>query len=62
MTPILKMILGNYALARDRARRTIRLPARFNDSELLSFANNMHDSINASEPSSFREAVNSKFA
>ena len=45
-----------YSLARDRPRRQIRPPQRYDN--FVAFALNMAESIDEQEPSSFHEAVN----
>lgn len=50
--------LRNYSLDRDRQRRNIVLPARFNEADCISLALNVADSLNFDEPDSFEEAVN----
>lgn len=53
-------LLSSYQLARDRKRRVIHPPARFNDSELLVFAFTIAEQITHEEPKTYKEAINSK--
>ncbi|CAA7038048.1 unnamed protein product [Microthlaspi erraticum] len=52
--------LTNYQLARDRDRRTIRLPTRYQDDEqVLAFALSVAEVIDSDEPKTYQEALRS---
>lgn len=51
--------LHDYQLARDKVRRNIRKPIRFNDCNLLAFAFYVFEAINSNEPKSYQEALKS---
>lgn len=48
--------LNDYMLSRDRTRRTIKKPGRFNDMNLLVFALHVLD---GNEPKSYKDALKS---
>ena len=52
--------LRNYVLARDRERRTIRPPSKFEDADYLAYALASAEDIEIEEPKSYKEAMNSK--
>ncbi|KAL2541993.1 Uncharacterized protein Adt_02971 [Abeliophyllum distichum] len=52
--------LVNYQLTRDRTRRDIRAPSRFDD--FVSLAVMSYNDLMFKEPNSYSEAVSSKFA
>lgn len=58
-TPDPETNLDNYLLARDRVRRQPKVPSKFSDYELLSFALCIAESLEYSEPSSYKEAMRS---
>ena len=51
--------LGNYLLTRDRARRTIKPPSRFDDGDVAAYALTMAELAEVEEPWTFQEAMNS---
>lgn len=52
--------LSNYQLARDRIRREIVKPARFTEDSKVAFALSVAEVVEATEPSSFDEAMRSR--
>lgn len=52
--------LANYQLARDRSRRTVRPPARYqNEDQVLAFALSVAEVIDSDEPETYQEALRS---
>ena len=51
--------LSNYQLARDRTRREIRIPARFDEADIIAYALNIVEKSEA-EPKTYQEAINCK--
>ena len=52
--------LGSYVLARDRERRTIRPPSRFEDADLIAYALASAEDLEEEEPRNYKEAMESK--
>lgn len=52
--------LGSYVLARDRERRTIRPPSKFEDADFLAYALASAEDLETEEPKSYKEAKQSK--
>lgn len=52
--------LSDYLLTRDRARRTIKPPSRFDDCDVAAYALTMSELVETEEPWTFQEAMNSK--
>ena len=52
--------LDNYILARDRIRREVKKPSRFDDSDCVAYALATAEEINKDEPKSYLEARRSK--
>lgn len=52
--------LKNYMLARDRKKRTIRPPSRFDDADVAAYALMMSEVIEEDEPLTFGEAIRSR--
>lgn len=50
--------LQEYQLVRDRAKREIRLPKRYTDSDIVGFALSMTEDGGRPEPKSYEEALN----
>ena len=51
--------LSNYQLARDRTRTEIRIPARFDEADIIAYALNIVEKSEA-EPKTYQEAINCK--
>ena len=51
--------LSNYQLARDRARREIKAPVRFDEADIIAYALNIAEK-SEEEPKSYQDAINSK--
>ena len=49
--------LRNYQLARDRKRRQIRILARYEQTDVVSFAFNIAEQLEIVDPSSFEEVL-----
>ena len=49
--------LQNYQLTRDRTRRQIRVPSRYAQAEIVSYALSVASEVVNSEPLSYKEAV-----
>ena len=58
--PIEQEGLHDYQLARDRLRRQIKTPARYAQAETVSFAFNIAEEIESTDPSSFKEGITYK--
>ncbi|CAL9233575.1 unnamed protein product [Arabidopsis halleri] len=52
--------LSNYLLTRDRVRRIIKPPSRFDDCDVAAYALTMSELVETEEPWTFQEAMNSK--
>lgn len=52
--------LKNYMLARDRTKRTIKPPSRFDDADVAAYALVMSELVEEDEPLNFGEAIRSK--
>ena len=52
--------LDNYILARDRIRREVKKPSRFNDLDCVAYVLATAEEINMDEPKSYLEARRSK--
>lgn len=52
--------LKNYMLARDRKKRNIRPPSRFDDADVAAYALVMSEQVEEDEPLTFWEAIRSK--
>ena len=52
--------IDNYQLARDRERRVIKMPKRFGIADLISYALNVAEEVIGEEPSSYKQAMNSR--
>ena len=52
--------MDNYQLARDRERRVIKMPKRFGIADLISYALNAAEEVIGEEPSSYKQAMNSR--
>ncbi|KAH9751577.1 hypothetical protein KPL71_014347 [Citrus sinensis] len=52
--------MDNYQLARDRERRVIKMPKRFGIADLISYALNVAEEVIGEEPSSYKQAMNSR--
>lgn len=53
--------LDNYLLARDRERRTTKLPSKFEDADYLAYALSSVEDLELEEPRSYAEAIGSKY-
>lgn len=51
---------GSYVLDRDRQRRTIRPPSKFEDTDFLAYALASAEELETGEPRSYKEAIQSK--
>lgn len=51
--------MSNYQLARDRTKREIRIPARFDEADIIAYALNIAEKSEA-EPKTYQEAINYK--
>ncbi|KAH9722802.1 hypothetical protein KPL70_006847 [Citrus sinensis] len=49
--------LDNYQLARDRERRTIRMPKKYGITNLISYALSVAEELSGEEPMSYKEAM-----
>ena len=49
--------LDNYQLARDRERRTIRMPKKYGIADLISYALSITGELNGEEPMSYKETM-----
>ena len=52
--------VSGYLLARDRTRRNVRPPSRYEDANLVAYALSVSEDIEPEEPKSFAEAKLSK--
>ncbi|KAH9723371.1 retrovirus-related pol polyprotein from transposon TNT 1-94-like protein [Citrus sinensis] len=52
--------MDNYQLAGDRERRVIKMPKRFGIADLISYALNIVEEVIGEEPSSYKQAMNSR--
>lgn len=52
--------IGTYCLARDRERRTIRPPSKFEDADFLAYALASAEDLETEEPKSYKEAMESR--
>ncbi|KAH9779278.1 hypothetical protein KPL71_007667 [Citrus sinensis] len=52
--------MDNYQLERDRERRVIKMPKRFGIADLISYALNAAEEVIGEEPSSYKQAMNSR--
>ena len=52
--------LRNYVLARDRVRRTIKPPSKFEDGDFVAYALASSEDVEIEEPKSFHDAMKSK--
>ena len=49
--------LHNYRLTRDRVRRQMKVPSRYAQAEVVSFALNVAEEIGVLEPQSYKKAM-----
>ncbi|KAG9442249.1 hypothetical protein H6P81_018103 [Aristolochia fimbriata] len=49
----------NYSIARDRPRREIQKPNRYSDADLVAYALSVAETIDESEPSTYKEVIQS---
>ncbi|KAH9804147.1 hypothetical protein KPL71_002018 [Citrus sinensis] len=52
--------MNNYQLARDRERRVIKMPKKYGIADLISYALNVAEEVIGEEPSSYKQAMNSR--
>ena len=49
--------LNNYQLARDKERRTIKMPKKYGIADLISYARSVTEELSGEEPMSYKEAM-----
>lgn len=52
--------MNTYVLAKNRERRTIRLPSKFEDADFLAYALASAENLVEEEPKSYKEATQCK--